>query len=304
MLMALVVGALLGSCKPGTGGAGTLANQTDSIAYALGLSLAEQTSKDGVMLDPAMLEKGCAETVAGTSSFNDASFQALMQTFSIELQGRQGKPFTAEDAPVTNMDSVSYAIGFNVAKGIKDIQDTYEPKLIAQGYADGIKEGEGNTLITSAEMSSLMQVYGDKQQAAFAEKQAAEGAENEKAGAAFLAENKDKEGVKTTASGLQYKVIREGAGASPSAENTVTAHYEGRLLDGTIFDSSYERGQPADFPLNRVIPGWTEGLQLMKKGSKFQFYIPQNIAYGERGSPPKIGAKATLIFDVELIDFK
>ena len=130
-------------------------------------------------------------------------------------------------------------------------------------------------------------------------------AENQEAGAAFLEENATKEGVQETASGLQYKVIEEGSGASPSESDTVEVHYEGKLIDGTVFDSSYERGEPIEFPLNQVqvIPGWTEGLQLMSEGSKYELYIPSDIAYGEAGNAG-IEPNSTLIFTVELLSVK
>ena len=123
-------------------------------------------------------------------------------------------------------------------------------------------------------------------------------------GEKFLAENKTKEGVKTTPSGLQYKVLKEGSGKSPAATDTVVCHYRGTFLDGTEFDSSYKGGEPAEFPLDHVIRGWTEGVQLMKEGSKFQFFIPSNLAYGPRGAGGVIGPDETLIFEVELIKIK
>ena len=128
--------------------------------------------------------------------------------------------------------------------------------------------------------------------------------ENAKIGQAFLAENAKKPGIKTTKSGLQYQILQEGKGKSPSANSNVRVHYEGRLLDGTVFDSSVERGEPIEFPLNQVIPGWTEGLQLMKEGGKATLYIPSQLGYGEQGVPGTIPPHSTLIFDVELIEVK
>jgi len=126
--------------------------------------------------------------------------------------------------------------------------------------------------------------------------------DNKAAGEAYLAENKKKEGVKVTASGLQYEVLKAGSGKQPKATDTVVVHYRGTLIDGTEFDSSYKRGQPIDFPLNRVIPGWTEGVQLMQEGAKYRFVIPSGLAYGPRGTPGgPIGPDATLIFEVELL---
>jgi len=134
------------------------------------------------------------------------------------------------------------------------------------------------------------------------QKEAAE--KNKTEGAKFLEENKKKEGVKTTASGLQYKVVKDGSGAQPKATDTVTVNYRGTLINGTEFDSSYKRGQPATFPVNGVIKGWTEALQLMKVGSKYQLFIPSDLAYGERSVSPDLAANSTLIFEVELMDAK
>ena len=120
----------------------------------------------------------------------------------------------------------------------------------------------------------------------------------------FLEQNKQREGVKVTPSGLQYQVVKEGSGKAPGPTDTVTVHYEGKLINGTVFDSSYQRGQPISFPLNRVIPGWTEGLQLMKPGAKYMLYIPSKLGYGVEGHPPTIGPNECLIFTVELISVK
>jgi FKBP-type peptidyl-prolyl cis-trans isomerase FklB len=136
------------------------------------------------------------------------------------------------------------------------------------------------------------------------QKQKEAGEKNKTEGAKFLEENKKKEGVKTTASGLQYKVLKDGNGAQPKASDTVTVNYRGTLTNGTEFDSSYKRGQPATFPVNGVIKGWTEALQLMKVGSKYQLFIPSTLAYGERAVSPDLGANSTLIFEVELLDAK
>ena len=127
---------------------------------------------------------------------------------------------------------------------------------------------------------------------------------NKKKGEEFLAENKKKPGVKTTESGLQYLVLKEGTGKKPELDDNVLCHYHGTLIDGTVFDSSVDRGEPASFPVNRVIPGWTEVLQLMKEGSKWRVFIPSKLAYGQRGAPPKIGPNETLIFEIELLQVK
>ena len=200
------------------------------------------------------------------------------------------------------MDKVSYALGIGIGRqlsqmGAADLNIDDFPQAIKDVIAGDLKLGD-------AEAQQIVQEFFAKQE----EKQKAEAAEKGKAakqdGEKFLAENGKKEGVITTASGLQYQVLREGNGQSPKATDTFDCHYEGTLIDGTKFDSSYDRGQTATFPLNQVIAGWTEGLQLMKEGGKYRFFIPYNLGYGERGAGASIPPFAALVFDVELVTVK
>jgi FKBP-type peptidyl-prolyl cis-trans isomerase FklB len=171
--------------------------------------------------------------------------------------------------------------------------------IFAKGLKDSISGG--NLQMTEQEIQETLKTFQQALAAKQAEKSKQLADSNRKEGEAFLSENKKKEGVKTLPSGLQYKMLTEGSGKMPKETDTVTTHYRGTLLDGTEFDSSFKRGQPASFPVNGVIKGWTEALQLMKEGSKWQLFIPSDLAYGERGAGGQIGPNATLIFEVELI---
>lgn len=199
------------------------------------------------------------------------------------------------------MDKLSYSLGLGIGQQLK--QMGLEDKLVIEDFSASIVDVlKGNELkISNGAAQQIIQDF-------FAEVEKKQRAAAEEAGKAakvmgeqFLAENAKKEGIVTTASGLQYEVLTEGTGAQPKATDTVRCHYEGRLLDGTVFDSSYKRNEPADFGLQQVIAGWTEGVQLMKEGSKFRFYIPYMLAYGEGGAGAMIPPYSALIFDVELI---
>ena len=195
----------------------------------------------------------------------------------------------------------SYAIGTGIGNSFKTQGVAIDPNALAAGIADAIA---GKLAMSEADIRTTMdQVRNDlvaKQQA----KLKTDGASNAKAGADYLAANAKKPGVKTTASGLQYKVIKSGTGKTPGLKDTVKVHYHGTLIDGTVFDSSVDRGEPVTFPVNGVIAGWTEVLQLMKEGDKWQVYIPPQLAYGEAGAGGKIGPNSVLIFDIELIDIE
>lgn len=204
-------------------------------------------------------------------------------------------------------DQVSYVFGYNIGQQFKSQQIELNPDVVAQAINDVYSDAEPK--LSQEEMQTAMetfqQQYEEKMQSMQAEQQAereAAAAENAKTGEEFLAANAQKEGVVTLPSGLQYKQIEAGQGAQPEAADTVTVHYRGTLVDGTVFDSSYERGEPVSFPLQNVIPGWTEGLQHMKEGSKYELYIPPELAYGPGGSGPVIGPNETLIFEVELLE--
>ncbi len=191
------------------------------------------------------------------------------------------------------MDKISYALGLGIGQQLKSMNiDNFCIEDFAKSISDVM--GDKETAMTNTEAQKMLQEYFQKKQKEESQKAIA-------AGKAYLDANAQKPGVTVTKSGLQYEVLTEGTGKSPKATDTVRCHYEGRLLDGTVFDSSYQRGEPADFGLNQVIPGWTEGVQIMKEGAKFRFTIPYLLAYGEQGAGASIPPFSTLVFDVELI---
>jgi len=205
----------------------------------------------------------------------------------------------ADKKPESLEDRVSYGIGMNIGRDFKKQDLNINPELVAKGISDSVAGKE--TLMTEEEVQATIAELQQQLQAKKEAEMKVMGEKNQAEGAKFLAENAKKDGVKTTASGLQYQVIEPGSGPTPKAEDKVQVNYRGSLVDGTEFDSSYKRGQPATFPVNGVIKGWTEVLQLMKEGAKYKVFIPSDLAYGERGAAPVIGPNATLIFEVELL---
>jgi FKBP-type peptidyl-prolyl cis-trans isomerase FklB len=199
-------------------------------------------------------------------------------------------------------DKASYSIGYDIGETFKKQNVDLNPDTLFGGLKDALAGKEA--LLTKEDREKTLQTFQkemmEKQIAASKEAATKNAAEGEK----FLAENKKKDGVKTTASGLQYKVLKEGSGPSPKETDTVVTNYRGTLIDGTEFDSSYKRNEPASFQVNRVIKGWIEALQLMKPGAKYQLVIPSSLAYGERGAGQLIGPNATLVFEVELLSIK
>ncbi len=227
------------------------------------------------------------------------SFRIHTLAMSVILAGAA----LADDKPdlKDSKQRVSYAIGINIGTGMKRQELDIDPKTVAAGLADAFA---GKPALTEDEIKQCLTEFGTQMQAKMEAKQKVAGAENIKKGEEFLAANLKKDGVKSTASGLQYKVLKSGTGRTPKSTDTVKVHYHGTLIDGTVFDSSVERGEPVSFPVNGVIPGWTEALQLMKEGDKWQITLPSKIAYGEQGAGAKIGPNSVLIFDVELLSIE
>jgi FKBP-type peptidyl-prolyl cis-trans isomerase len=228
---------------------------------------------------------------------------SLMAAAALTLGCSDSGPLSVNSAEATELKTVdqriSYIFGLSVADQFKRGEIELDIDALALALKDA-KEGKEPRL-SQEEIQMAMRAFQDRQMAKQQESVRVVAEANQKEGLEFLAANKAKDGVVETASGLQYKVIEAGSGKQPTAQDTVTVHYRGTLIDGTELDSSYKRNEPVSFPLNGVIKGWTEGLQLMKEGAKYELYIPSNLAYGPGGSGGAIGPNATLIFEVELI---
>jgi len=200
----------------------------------------------------------------------------------------------------TPEERLSYTIGMDIGQSLSGQDMPLDIDILMQGLRASYLGEE--TLLTQEEALAEREQFIQQRQQQLAQERGEEARINAEEGEAFLAANAEKEGVTVTDSGLQYRVITEGDGASPDADDRVTVHYSGKLINGVEFDSSYARGEPATFALNQVIPGWTEGVQLMKEGAKYEFFVPSELAYGEQGRPGPIGPNSTLIFEVELLE--
>ena len=212
-------------------------------------------------------------------------------------------PAGAADQPdklKSEVQKLSYAFGLDLGAYFKTLGQDFDLSLIQSGMNDAYNGKK--SLMTPEEARNALQQFATRQQENHLAKVAEMTAANQEAAKKFLAENKDKKGVQTTASGLQYKVLKEGKGIKPGSSDTVKVHYKGTLLDGTVFDSSYKRNKPVEFRVNQVIAGWSEVLQLMNVGSTYELYLPPELAYGDTGSPPVIEPGSLLIFEVELLD--
>lgn len=213
----------------------------------------------------------------------------------------EGKPADGKSIPglPTEKEQVSYMIGMDMARSLEQVKDEVDADVIARAMKDSLAGKK--LLLDDKQAGEIRAAFAQKVQAQQIAKMMADAKKNLEEGQAFLATNAKKQGVVTTASGLQYEVLTAGTGAKPKPTDTVRAHYKGSLLDGKTFESSYDRGQPATFALAQLMPGWQEGIALMPVGSKYRFWIPSNLAYGEQGAGP-IGPNQALVFEVELLD--
>lgn len=230
------------------------------------------------------------------------SFQFALAVSAAALLAACNNPFDKKAALETDTQKFSYVVGVDIARSLEPIRDEIDLAALEQGIRDVTAKEKlafDDATLEKIKVSAVQKLREKKMKEMEAKASGATAT-----GTKFLSENAKKPGVKSTASGLQYEVITEGKGARPLATDVVTVHYKGTLINGETFDSSVERGQPASFPLNQVIPGWTEGVQLMSVGSKYKLYIPGNLAYGPQGSGSKIGPNETLIFEVELLDIQ
>lgn len=216
-------------------------------------------------------------------------------------------PAAAKDAATssplkTDKERLSYSIGLDIGRSFKGQEMDIDLTMLSRGIQDALSGGP--RLMTDEEVNTVIANFREQMMARQQERQKAVAEKNKQEGEKFLAENKTKQGVVTLPSGLQYKALVEGQGATPKAADTVTTHYRGTLISGDEFDSSYARNEPATFGVSEVIPGWTEALQLMKVGSKWQLFVPANLAYGERSPGPEVPPNSVLIFEVELLSIK
>ena len=282
-----------------------LQSDRDKVSYMVGTDVARSLDAVKADIDLASFERAVRNAFDGGKPLLDEAQskqvgQALMQTLAVRRgQGVPGQaPGTQAAAPPR--DKVGLLVGADVGRSLQPVKSEIDFPVFMQALRTTLAGGDA--LLDDAELTAVRNAFSQKVQARMQSEAAAAGQKNKDEGAKFLTDNKAQKGVFTTPSGLQYMVLRQGAGKRPASSDRVRVNYRGTLLDGTAFDDSYERGQPAEFPLSGVIAGWQEGLALMPVGAKYRFWIPGELGYGTNGTPGgPIGPNAVLVFDVELL---
>ncbi|GAB3733545.1 FKBP-type peptidyl-prolyl cis-trans isomerase [Luteimonas pelagia] len=287
---------------PAAQAATSLSGERERASYMVGMDVGGSIAPVGPDLDFEAFERAIRNAFAGGEPLlADAEVQPVAQALMQRIAARSGQGAAGATPPTVDREKVGLLVGTDVGRSLKPISDELDLAVVLQAVRTRIDGG--TPLLDEAEAAAVRQAFSARIQDRMQAKQAELARTNLAEGEAFLAGNRGKTGVQVTGSGLQYRVLRQGAGARPAPTDRVRVHYQGALLDGTVFDSSYERGAPAEFALSQVVPGWTEGVGLMPVGGKYRFWIPAALAYGEAGTPGgPIGPNATLVFDVELLD--
>lgn len=284
----------------------TLEDERERISYMVGMDVGQSLAPIGPDLDYDAFERALANAFQGGDPLVDQEdAQAIGMVLMLRAAHRAGQPMQGlppgSPPPEVDPEQVGLMVGADVGRSLAPVSDEIELPVMMRALRTRIEGGE--LLLGQEETDALRTAFSARMQERMQAEAAQLGERNRAEGEAFLAENRGQKGVITTPSGLQYMVIRQGSGQRPLPSDRVRVHYHGTLLDGTVFDSSYDRGEPAEFGLRQVIPGWTEGVALMPVGAKYRFWIPGQLAYGASGTPGgPIGPNATLVFDVELLD--
>ena len=273
-------------------------SERDKVGYMIGMDVAKSVAPAVPDMDMAAFQRAIDNALKGGKPLLDeASSMQVGQALMASINARKGGA-----APTAAVDraKVGLLVGSDIGRSLADIKGEFDMPMFLAGFK-AASDPAGKPLLSEADANAVRASFSARLTADRQAAQIAQAQSNAKAGDDFLARNKAVKGVFTTPSGLQYMVLRQGNGARPKPGQKVRVNYEGKLLDGTVFDSSYERGQPAEFSLSQVIPGWTEGVGLMPVGAKYRFWIPGKLAYGEKGAGREIPPNSTLTFDVELL---
>lgn len=314
-LLRATAALLLGACTLASAfspafaqGKTTLTTERDKVSYMVGLDVGKSLVVIGPDMDLAAFQRAVDTAFKGGKPLiAEDKIQPLAQAMMERAAARDGKAPADGKLPDVDKQQVGYLVGVDIGTKLSPIKDELDLPMLVEGVRTRLTHGK--PLMEQAEVDALRTAFSERmqarlqaQQAELQSRQAELGEKNKTEGAAFLADNRKVKGVFTTGSGLQYMVLRQGSGPKPSRTSRVRVNYAGRLLDGTVFDSSYDRGEPVTFGLDQVIPGWTEGLSMMPVGGKYRFWIPGDLAYGASGTPGgPVGPNATLVFDVELL---